>query len=100
MRALPRLPAAPMAAARRGNGISSDFHRAAPKSNAISLKTAQERLTDVLAVRSVLELSRGSDCCSRSARGLHAQVFGKPPSPIVNDRLICFVHVANLQNSL
>src|SRR6185312_1404464 len=49
-------------------------------------------------MRCVFELSSGRDRSSRSAWSLHAQVFGEAAPPVVNDWLICLVHVANLHN--
>src|SRR4029079_9016053 len=69
-----------------------------PKLYAIRFQAPQERLADILAVRGVLELSSGSDCRASSSRSLHPQIFGEASPPIVNDRPICLVHVANLHS--
>ena len=80
--------------------LIGDFDCAAPKLHTIGVKAAENGLADVLAVGGVLELSGSCNRGSSSAWSLHAQVFGKAAPSVVNNRLICLVHVANLHSRI
>jgi hypothetical protein len=78
--------------------LIGDFDCATPKLHTIGVKAAENGLSDILRMRCMFELSSGRDRSSCSAWSLPAQVFGKAAPSVVNDWLICLVHVGNLHS--